>query len=218
VALAREGACLIAVGRNEAALETTVATARQYAQAVKFQFDLTLPEVPQALLRYLEDVGRLDILIHSAGVMHAELTERAPIEEFDSQYAVNVRAPYVLTQQLLPRLIAARGQIVFINSSVGLAARQADLAQYSASKHALKAVADSLREEVNPKGVRVLSLYLGRTATPMQESRFREEKRDYHPELLMQPEDVARMVIQAICVPGTAEVTDISMRPVHKSY
>jgi NAD(P)-dependent dehydrogenase (short-subunit alcohol dehydrogenase family) len=59
---------------------------------------------------------------------------------------------------------------VFINSSVGLTARQPDLGEYSATKHALKAIADSLREELNPKGVRVLSLYLGRTATPMQRS------------------------------------------------
>jgi short-subunit dehydrogenase len=58
---------------------------------------------------------------------------------------------------------------VSINSSVGLTARQPDLGEYSAT-NALKAIADSLREELNPKGVRVLSLYPGRTATPMQRS------------------------------------------------
>jgi NAD(P)-dependent dehydrogenase (short-subunit alcohol dehydrogenase family) len=144
--------------------------------------------------------------------------ECASIEDLDLQFAVNVRGPYLLTQRLLPLLAVPGGQIVFINSSVGLAARQAQLGQYSATKHALKAITDSLREELNPKGIRVLSVYLGRTATPMQEAIFREEGKPYHPELLLQPEDVASVVVHALTLPSTAEVTDISMRPMSKSY
>jgi short-subunit dehydrogenase len=60
-----------------------------------------------------------------------------------------------------------RGQVVFINSTAGLNA-SAGVGLYSATKHALKALADSLRAEVNSDGVRVLSVYLGRTVTPMQ--------------------------------------------------
>jgi NADP-dependent 3-hydroxy acid dehydrogenase YdfG len=109
--------------------------------------------------------------------------------------------------------MAARGQIVFINSSVGLTAKRPDIGQYAATKHALKAIADSLREEVNPKGLRVLTVYLGRTATPMQETISRQEGRAYHPETLLQPEDVASVVLNALMLPPTAEVTDISIRP-----
>jgi NADP-dependent 3-hydroxy acid dehydrogenase YdfG len=139
--------------------------------------------------------------------------ERARLTDFDFQYATNVRAPYALTQRLLPSLMAARGQIVFINSSVGLTAKRPDIGQYAATKHALKAIADSLREEVNPKGLRVLTVYLGRTATPMQETISRQEGRAYHPETLLQPEDVASVVLNALMLPPTAEVTDISIRP-----
>jgi short-subunit dehydrogenase len=88
--------------------------------------------------------------------------------------------------------------------------------QYAATKHALKAIADCLREEVNPKGVRVLTVYLGRTATAMQEAVHRQEGRVYRPETLLQPEDVATMVVQALMLPYTAEVTDISIRPMVK--
>src|SRR5271170_2402654 len=218
IALSREGARLCAVGRNLAGLAETVSAARQFAQATSFQIDLTAEGDFQPLLQHLEEAGRLDILIHCAGVVHQNQMERARIEDLDLQYATNVRAPYLLTQRLLPLLTAARGQIVFINSSVGLAAKRAEIGQYSATKHALKAIADSLREEVNPKGIRVLSVYLGRTATPMQEALCRREGKVYRPETLLQPEDVASVVVQALILPSTAEVTDISMRPMRKSY
>jgi NAD(P)-dependent dehydrogenase (short-subunit alcohol dehydrogenase family) len=217
VALSREGAHLCAVGRNPVTVAETVAAARQFSHATSFQIDLAVEGHLQPLLQHLEEPGKLDILVHCAGVMYPNLMERARMEDLDSQYAINLRAPYLLTRRLLPLLISARGQIVFINSSVGLTARQADLGQYSATKHALKAIADSLREELNPKRVRVLSLYLGRTATPMQEARFREEGKAYYPEMLLQPEDVAAVVVQTLMLPSTAEVTDISMRPMRKS-
>jgi short-subunit dehydrogenase len=105
-----------------------------------------------------------------------------------------------------------QGQIVFINSLVGLNAKGGS-SQYSATKHALKALADSLREEVNPYGLRVLSVFVGRTASPMQAAVHRMEDRRYHPELLVQPDDVA----SALSLSRTDEVTDISVRHSIKS-
>ena len=169
VALSREGVRVCALGRNPITLWETVAAARKYSHAIGFQVDLTLEEDLQTLLRHLEATGSLDILIHCAGIVHQDVMEHAHIQDLDLQYFTNVRAPYLLTQRLLPLLTAARGQIVFINSSVGLGAKRPDIGQYAATKHALKAIAESLREEVNPKGIRVLSVYLGRTATAMQE-------------------------------------------------
>jgi len=217
VALSRKGAHLCAVGRNQAALAETVSAARQFSQATGFKIELTVEGDLELLLQHLEEAGRLDILVHCAGVMHPNQMERARVEDLDLQYATNVRAPYTLTQRLLPLLTVARGQIVFINSSLGLAAKRPEVGQYAATKHALKAIADSLREEVNSKGIRVLSVYLGRTATPMQEDLCREEGKVYRPETLLQPEDVALVVVQALMLPSTAEVTDINMRPMRKS-
>ena len=217
VALSREGVHVCALGRNPTALAETVAAARQFSNSTGFQIDLTVEKDLQPLLRQVQEVGRLDILIHCAGVIRQDSMERARIEDLDSQYATNIRAPYLLTQSLLPWLTAARGHIVFINSSAGLTAKRPEVGQYAATKHALRAMADSLREELNPKGVRVLSVYLGRTATPMQEALFREEGKTYRPEILLQPEDVASMVVQILMLPPTAEVTDISIRPMRKS-
>ena len=189
------------------------AAAEQFSSVVRFQLDLTNEDSLQSLFQHLEQAGRLDILVHSAGMFHQDPMAQACVDDLDQQYAINVRAPYVLSKRLLPLLTASRGQIVFINSSVGLSVRRPEVGQYAATKHALKAVADSLREEVNQKGARVLTVYLGRTATPMQRTIFREEGKVYRPEELLQPSDIASVVVNALSLPPTAEVTDISIRP-----
>jgi NADP-dependent 3-hydroxy acid dehydrogenase YdfG len=74
-------------------------------------------------------------------------------------------------------------------------------------------LADSLRSEVNPRGVRVLSVFPGRTASPMQAAVHADEGRSYQPERLLQPADVAASVVHALALPRTAEVTDIHIRP-----
>jgi len=217
--LAAQGATPCLVGRRLEALQAVAAQIRgSDSRVFCYQTDLTLDEDIEQLITTLKrDVGFVDILIHSAGVIWLGPLETASTEQMDCHYRLNLRAPYVLTQQLLPLLKARQGQIVFVNSSAGVTAR-ANVGQYAASKHALKAVADSLRDEVNPAGVRVLSLFLGRTASPMQATVHQMERKTYHPELLMQPEDIAAVAISALTLPRSAEVTEISMRPFIKSY
>jgi NAD(P)-dependent dehydrogenase (short-subunit alcohol dehydrogenase family) len=217
LALAAKGTRVCATSRSSTSLRKVTAVNPLF-DITGFQVDLTQDDSSEALLAHLSEIGRLDILVHCAGVIHQDRMQDARVQDLDLQYATNVRAPYLLTKRLLPLLTASRGQIVFINSSVGLHARRPEAAQYAATKHALRAIADSLREEVNPKGVRVLSVYLGRTATPMQEALFREEGKEYRPELLLQPEDVASVVVHSLMLPRTAEVTDISIRPMRNSY
>ncbi len=217
--LGAAGAALCLVGRDSQKLEAVGEEVRATARRVStYRADLTVDGDLQKLCSGIKrDVGRLDILIHCAGLYSMGSIEQASAKQFDALYRTNVWVPYALTQALLPLLRAARGQIVFINSSVGLQAR-AKAGQFAATQHALKAIADSLREEINAEGVRVLSIFPGRTATPRQAAIYQMEGKAYHPELLMQPEDVASMVIHALCLPRTAEVTEIHMRPLLKSY
>ena len=216
--LAVQGARLCLVGRKRETLEAVAESTLTLAPRMHcYRADLTQDNDIWELAAYLQrDFGGVDVLAHSAGVLSLSRLETASVEELDWHYGTNVRAPYVLTQALLPMLKARQGQVVFINSSVGLNAR-ANIGQYAATKHALKAIADSLRDEVNRDGLRVLSVFLGRTATPMQEALHKMEDRPYHPEILMQPEDVAAMVIHALSVPRSVEVTDIHIRPFQKS-
>jgi NADP-dependent 3-hydroxy acid dehydrogenase YdfG len=89
---------------------------------------------------------------------------------------------------------------------------------FAATQHAMRALADSLREELNPEGVRITSLFLGRTATARQAAIFEMEQRPYVPETLIQPRDVADLVVALAMLPTTSEVTDITVRPRVKSY
>jgi len=215
--LAAQGANVCLVGRNLECLEAVAAAAQRAGGSARpYRVDLTLDEEVYRLAAQLQDHDRLDILIHCAGAIALGRVESAAIEDLDRQYRVNLRAPYLLTQALLPRLKRSRGQIVFVNSSAALNAR-ANVSQYAATKAALKAVADSLRDEVNAAGVRVLSVYPGRTATPLQAAIHAAEGKAYDPERLIQPEDVAAAVVSALNLPRSAEVTEIHLRPMVKA-
>jgi NAD(P)-dependent dehydrogenase (short-subunit alcohol dehydrogenase family) len=155
--------------------------------------------------------GRLDVLVLSSGIYERS---HEP-ETFVRQIAANLVGPYALLQRLLPLLIEAQGQVVFINSTQGLRAA-AEVGQFAATQHAMKAVADSLRDKVNASGVRVMSIFLGRTATERQRAIFAAEGRPYPPERLIQPADVAEVVLCLLRLPRTSEVTDIVIRPMQK--
>ncbi len=210
-ALASEGASLALVGRDLGALQNAAPDGPGKIRC--YEADLTEDE---GLARFssevLADFGRVDVLVHSAGMFAMGPLETAPLESFDLQYRCNVRAPFALTQALLGSLVEHQGQIVFINSTAGLNAG-AGVSQYAATKHALKAVADSLRQEVNPKGIRVLSVFLGRTATPMQESICKQEGEPYDPAYFIQPADVAASLLHTLGLPRNAEIIDLTIRP-----
>ena len=206
-ALAGRGAEVCALGRRLEALDALGAGVRTR------RLDLTDDVAVDELAGELE---RVDVLVHCAGeIQHAPVAD-ARVEDLDLQYRANLRAPYRLTQSLLPALRASQGDVVFVNSSIYPNAR-AGTGQFAATQYGLAAVADALRDEVNADGVRVLSVFPGRTATPRQARLHEAEGREYRPERLLQPEDVAAAVLAALELPRTAEVTDLRIRPFLKS-
>jgi NADP-dependent 3-hydroxy acid dehydrogenase YdfG len=217
-ALVSEGASLFLVGRDEDRLR---AVSSELPEAGNPRFcveDLSCDAGIERVRSAIESAfPRVDILINSAGTIALGDMESASMEDFDRQYAVNVRAPYALTKALLPMIMPAHGQVVFINSSAGIQPGRGGSGQYASTKHALKAIADSLRDEVNRYGIRVMSIYPGRTSTRMQEDIHRMERKDYRPNRLLQPEDISAMVLCALALPDTAEVTDLHIRPLKKS-
>jgi len=216
-ALAQEGAIVGLVGRRAGRLEAIGGDARRGGRRVlEFVVDLCEDsDIATLHARMERECGQLDILVHAAGVCLPGSVAQAGVEDFDAQYRINLRAPYVLTRALLPMLRARRGQIVFVNSSAGLATR-GGISQYAATKHGLHALADCLRDEVNGDGVRVLSVFPGRTATPGQAALYARDGRPYEPERLVQPGDVASAVLAALALERTAEVTNVMIRPMRK--
>jgi NADP-dependent 3-hydroxy acid dehydrogenase YdfG len=167
--------------------------------------------------RVQKDYGHLNILVLCGGAISHGALDKASLADLDLLYRSNVRGHYAMLQTMLPLLRKGPGQIVFVNSSAGLRS-PATVGQFAATQHAFRAIADSLRDEVNADGIRVLSIFPGRTATPRISKLFEKEGRAYKPELLMQAEDIAEMVTHSLRLPRTAEVTDISIRPMKKSY
>jgi NADP-dependent 3-hydroxy acid dehydrogenase YdfG len=180
--------------------------------------DLTKDDDIRALGEHVQkDFGHVNILVLCGGAISHGALDKASLADLDLMYRSNVRGHYAMLQTMLPFLRKGIGQIVFVNSSAGLRS-PATVGQFAATQHAFRSIADSLRDEVNADGIRVLSIYPGRTATLRISKLFEKEGRPYNPELLMQPEDVAEMVTHSLRLPRTAEVTDISIRPMKKSY
>jgi NADP-dependent 3-hydroxy acid dehydrogenase YdfG len=205
------GAEVILLGRNMARLKASVPLSG--SQKGKYLVaDLTDQRAVERVGSTVSTHGRLDALILSSGIYERSNDPEALYR----QIAANVCGPYALVQSLLPILVQSKGHIVFVNSSQALRA-SATVGQYAATMHATKAIADSLRDEVNGDGVRVTSLYLGRTAGERQRKLFEYEGRHYPPEKLIQPTDVAQTVAYLLQMPKTAEVTDMMIRPMLKT-
>lgn len=210
--LAARGASLCLLGRRTEVLEALQLPLAQKARKRIYGVDLqVLSQIDAAVESLARDAAEPTILVHSAGIIEIGACDEAPLADFDRQLNVNLRAPYALSRALLPALKRQRGQIVFINSSAGVSAVP-QAGAYSATKHALRGLADSLRAEVNGI-VRVASVFTGMTATPMQRALHAAKGRPYHPEALIQPQDVAAVVGHLLSLPRTVEVTAVHMRP-----
>lgn len=211
----KQGAQLILVGRSikrlkAAAVEVATSTG---PEPVLLTADLASPEEVEDLAQQFQmRFDTLHVLVHCAAAYRQERWEKTTESELRLVFQTNVFAPAALTRRLQTALKAARGDIVFVNSSVILGDGSGTGA-YAASKHALKSLADSLRAEVSPDGIRILSVYPGRTATPLQAAIYDMEDREYLPAVLLQPSDVAQAVFSSLFLPATAELTDLNIRP-----
>jgi NADP-dependent 3-hydroxy acid dehydrogenase YdfG len=219
LSLAGHGAEVYLVARRRELLENIAKQVKALgSRGHACPVDLTKDEEIRTLgERVHKDFGRVNILILCGGAISHGALDKAPLADLDLLYRSNIRGHYAMLQTMLPLLRKGPGQIVFVNSSAGLRS-PATVGQFAATQHAFRSIADSLRDEVNADGIRVLSIFPGRTATPRISKLFEKEGRSYKPELLMQPEDIAEMVTHSLRLPRTAEVTDIRIRPMQKAY
>jgi len=157
-----------------------------------------------------ELVDELDVLVHNAGVMVPGPVGESHIEEWRATFEVNVFGAVALTLALLPALRQARGQVVFINSGAGQRV-SSGMASYSASKFALRAFADSLRDD--EPALRVTTVYPGRVDTDMQHDLVAYEGGQYDPARFLRPQTVAQVVAAAVATPAQAHLHEVVVRP-----
>ncbi|WP_109478686.1 SDR family oxidoreductase [Paraburkholderia sp. C35] len=201
LALGRAGAqVLVHYSSNEAAADSVVAEIiAAGGQAQKIAADLRAADGPHSLARRVRAIvgGRLDVLVANAGIAHAASLEDTTVENFDDLFAVNVRAPFFLVQQLMPML--CKGSSVVLLSSLAARASVGELAAYAATKGAVDTLVLHLAAALGERGVRVNAVAPGVVATDMSSFATTEAGRDYTLSLqalkrVAQPDDIASAV------------------------
>jgi NADP-dependent 3-hydroxy acid dehydrogenase YdfG len=154
----------------------------------------------------------LDVLVHSAGVVGGDTVEKTDRSEWRRILEVNVVAVAEITRLALPALRAAKGTVIVINSGAGFHSG-AGGGLYAASKFAVRAFADGLREEERANGVRVSSVHPGAVATDMQREMQADKGGTYQPEMYLESQDVADAVRMVVDLPSRAVAETVSVRP-----
>jgi len=179
--LAQAGAqVLVHYGSNKAEAQSVVAeitAAGGRAQAIGA--DLSAADGAHKLAAEVRKVvgDRLDILIANAGISGAYAIEDTKIEDFDRLFAVNVRAPYFLVQQLLP--ILGEGSSVVFTSSLAARAAVGNLSAYAATKGAIDTLVIHFANILGPRGIRVNAVAPGVVETDMSNFAKTDAGRDF---------------------------------------
>jgi NAD(P)-dependent dehydrogenase (short-subunit alcohol dehydrogenase family) len=208
-ALHERGDALVLLARSGERADDLAAT---YPGATTLVADLADPPGLERALAEADLPDSLDSVVHVAGAVDLAPLAELDLADWQRQLDVNLTAPALVTRAALPALRAARGLVLFVNSGAGLAAHP-DWSAYAASKFGLRALADALRGEEKPHGVRVTTVFPGRTATPMQEKVHRQEGRDYDASAWIDPRTVAATILHVLDLPRDATVPEVSVHP-----
>lgn len=208
--LAEYGCDLVVTGRDQTALEKA---GRELAGAkVKVTIqpcDVREPDSVDALFRAVrKHYKRIDILINNAGIAHANFSiEQLPYPVWKDVLATNLDGMFLVTQAALGMM--KRGGTIVNNLSVAANRVFAGSAAYNASKHGALGLTNTLREELRPKGIRVIGLLPGATDTDIWKTLWPDAPR----RKMMSPATVAEIVVQAILLPSDATVETLEIRP-----
>jgi 3-oxoacyl-[acyl-carrier protein] reductase len=169
LALAERGCDLALIGRSTPRLDAVLAELEARSNvAHAFFCDLAdRAALAAAAARLLAKHGAPDAVIHNAGIIHRAPIEALSVEAFDEQLAVNLRAPFILTQQLLPAMRARRsGRVVHV-ASISATIGTAGAAAYCASKWGMVGLMKSLAEELTGSGLMTVAVLPGSVDTEM---------------------------------------------------
>jgi NAD(P)-dependent dehydrogenase (short-subunit alcohol dehydrogenase family) len=204
LALLDAGARVCVLDREAAGLRETTAAAGPAAPILYLQCDLgSVSEVAGAADFITRFDRPVDVLVHAADVHVAHGVGEGVVADLDEQYLVNLRGPYLITQQLLERLQEGPGHVVFINPGSG--ATESGDTQYAMTRAGVGALADGTRRELRGTGVRVSTIHVdavldGGSPTPSAEGFVSEV-------------DIADCVMGALEMPARVEISELHLRP-----
>jgi NAD(P)-dependent dehydrogenase (short-subunit alcohol dehydrogenase family) len=199
---------LLLHGRDREALTKTCSLVEaKSGKAVPLCYDLRLPE---SVEKMAEEIGAasLDGLINNAGIAVVKPLAEITLEEWQTTFAVNVTAPFLLTQKLLPRMSA--GSTIVNILSIAAKTGFPNWSAYCMSKFALEGFSQAVREEIRPRGIRVLNIYPAATNTEIWKSVEGEWPR----EQMLLPEEIGEAVAYALSRPADVAVENIELQNV----
>ena len=212
-ALAIEGYNIAISGRNEQALKEAAARiASKGIKSLSVVCDVSIEEQVKSAYKTIADhFGQSpDVLINSAGISPWSTFSETTIEEFDQTIATNTRGMFLTSREVLRDMYEkSSGTIVQILSVASIKAYK-NGAAYVASKFAAHGFTNSLREEARAHGVQVIAVFPGATETEIWDEDTRAKNHDR----MMQPEDIAQAIINAMKLPDRALVEEILLRPI----
>src|SRR5512139_1371197 len=206
LAFAREGAAVVAVGRDIVALEEVADEIISKGGRVRIlSIDVTRSDAPAKIVQAaVEGFGGLDVLVNAAGIIASGAVESTSDELWDTMMDINVRAPFRLIREAAPHLAARKGAVVNVSSVTGLRSFPG-LVAYCASKSAVDQLTRCAALDLAPKGVRVNAVNPGVVVTNLhrrsgmkeeQYAAFLERSRETHPlGRPGRPEEVAELIV-----------------------
>lgn len=212
-ALLAEGCEVLITGRKQAGLDRAckeLANKKGMPMTVVPMIcDIRDPRAVRSLFTSVKRRFRqLDILVNNAGVGQVSKNiAELPLESWNEVIETNLTGTFLVTKAALP--LMRRGAAIVNNLSVAARKIFPGSAAYNASKHGALGFTDTLREEVRSEGIRVIALLPGATDTDIWEAVWPDAPR----KKMMTPEVVATVVVNALAMPESATIEELTIRP-----
>ena len=210
-AFAAEGAAVVLVARSRADLASVAAEIRERnGRALAIPTDVTQDGAVEAMIEQaLTDLGRIDVLVTSAGTAAFGAVAESKPADWDTMLALNLRAVMVCCRAVLPAMLRQRSGMILNVGSIASKRALPGSAVYTATKTAVDAFSRVLAEELRPHGVRVGVLVAGAVDTPLWDSMGASPPR----EKMLRPEDVARAAVLMATLPPHAALEELTLLP-----
>ena len=211
-AFAAIGVHVVVSGRGVEALAAVAARIRtEGGSATVVAMDVTSAKSVQAAVKKIQaKFGTVNVLVNNAGVTSFKKFAQTTLGEFDEILDTNLRGYFLCTQAVLPSMLAAKKGYIINIHSVSAETIFQNSSVYSASKAGSLAMMRCLRAEVRKQGVRVIDVLPGAVETAM----WSQGNRDKFGERMMQPDDIADVVVSLYCQPERITTDEIIVRPI----
>ena len=207
---AQQGCNLIITGRDEKSLQkVSRELLRLKIRVLAVRCDVRDPHSVDTLFRSIRrEFPRLDILVNNAGISHSNLRiDKLPFPVWKDVFQTNMDGMFLVTQAALA--LMENGASIVNNLSIAATRVFAGSAAYNASKHAARGFSNTLREELRPRGIRVIGLEAGATDTEIWKTLWPQAPRLK----MMSPETIGEAVLAAVLLPANATMETIEILP-----